>query len=200
MDPLSTADASRAESQVFDTLMQHEYGLRTGTNEQKMNILLGSGAGLWRQTFQQNGNGEPPSAEEDPFEIQKKIQVALNPVMQQVQQLNGSVQQQQGYSQQASVAAGQKNIDEFRDRKGADGKAAHPYFHEVFDDMLAMAQAKVAAGQPPDIAALYESAIWSNASVRAKMQAAERHTSKSSGTAEAGAGKDSRRQSGGWRR
>ena len=180
--------------------MQYEYGLRTGTNEQKINILLGL-ARDYSVNMAQNGNGEPPSAEEDPFEIQQKIQAALNPVMQQVQQLNGSVQQQQGYSQQASVAAGQKNIDEFRDRKGADGKPAHPYFSEVFDDMLERAQAKYAAtGHPPDIAELYEAAIWSNASVRAKVQAAERHTSQSSGTAEADAGKDSRRQSGGWRR
>ena len=153
-------------------------GLRTGTNEQKRNILLGLARDYGVDMREPNGNGEPPSAEEDPFEIQQKIQAALNPVMQQVQQLNGSVQQQQGYSQQASQAAGQQYIDEFRDRKGADGKLAHPYYPEVFDDMLAMAQAKRAAGQPPDIAELYEQAIWSNASVRAKMQAAERHTSK----------------------
>ena len=163
---------------TFDSLMQYEYGLRTGTNEQRINILLGL-ARDYGVNMAQNGNGEPPSAEEDPFEIQKKIQAALNPVMQQVQQLNGSVQQQQGYNQQASQAAGQQYIDEFRDRKGADGKLAHPYYPEVFEqDMLAMAQAKRAAGQPPDIDQLYEQAIWSNASVRAKMQAAERHTSK----------------------
>ena len=162
---------------TFDSLMQYEYGMRTGTNEQKINILQGL-ARDYGVDFRTNGNGEPPSAEEDPFEIQQKIQAALNPVMQQVQQLNGSVQQQQGYSQQASQAAGQQYINEFRDRKGADGKLAHPYYPEVFDDMLAMAQAKRAANQTPDIAELYEQAIWSNASVRAKMQAAERHTSK----------------------
>ena len=164
-------------AQTFDKLMQHEYVLRTGTNEQKAQMLLNL-ARDYQVDMRPNGTAEPPSAEEDPFEIQAKIQAALNPVMQQVQQLNGSVQQQQGHSQQAGVAAGQKNIDEFRDRKGADGKPAHPYFPEVFDDMLAMAQAKVAAGQPPDIAELYEQAIWSNASVRAKVQAAERHTSR----------------------
>ena len=30
-------------AQTFDQLMQHEYGLRTGTNQQKIEILLGSG-------------------------------------------------------------------------------------------------------------------------------------------------------------
>ena len=165
-------------AQTFDSLMQYEYGLRTGTNEQKAQILLGLARDYGVSMAPPNGNGETPSAEEDPFEIQQKIQAALNPVMQQVQQLNGSFQQQQGYSQQASQAAEQKNIEEFRDRKGADGKPAHPYFSEVFDDMLAMAQTQKTAGQTPDLAQLYEQATWSNASVRAKMQAAERHTSK----------------------
>ena len=166
-------------SQVFDKLMQHEYGLRTGTNEQKINILLGL-ARDYQVDMRQNGNGDPPSAEEDPFGVAEKIQAAVGPIVQQVQQMNGNMQQQQGYSQQASTAAAQKNVDEFRNRKGADGKPAHPYYDEVFNDMLAMAQTKQAAGQPPDIADLadmYERATWSNASVRAKMQAAERHIS-----------------------
>ena len=137
---------------TFDSLMQYEYGLRTGTNEQRAQIILGLVRDYQVDMREPNGNGaQQPSAEEDPFEIQQKIQAALNPVMQQVQQLNGSVQQQQGYSQQASQAAGQQYIEEFRDRKGADGKLAHPYYPEVFEDMLAMAQAKRAAGQPPDI-------------------------------------------------
>ena len=164
-------------SQVFDTLMQHEYGLRTGTNEQRIQILLGL-ARDYGVNMAQNGNGEPPSAEEDPFGVTEKIQAAVGPIVQQVQQMNGNMQQQQGYSQQASVAAAQQNIEQFRNSKGADGKPAHPYYAEVEQDMLAMAQAKQAAGQPLDIAELYEQATWTSASVRAKMQAAERHTSK----------------------
>ena len=164
-------------SQVFDKLMQHEYGLRTGTNEQKINILLGL-ASDYQVDMRTNGNGQAPSAEEDPFEIQAKIQSAVGPIVQQVQQMNGNMQQQ-GYSQQqASLTAAQQNIEQFRNSKGSDGKPAHPYYAEVEQDMLAMAQAKQAAGQPLDIAELYEQAIWSNASVRAKMQAAERHTSR----------------------
>ena len=162
--------------QYFNALAQTEHGLRSGTNEQKINILLGL-ARDYGVNMAQNGNGEPPSAEEDPFGIHEKIQAAVNPVIQQVQQLNGNFTQQQGYSQQASQTAAQKNIDEFRDRKGADGKLANPYFSEVFDDMLAMAKTKQATGQPLDLAELYEQSTWSNASVRAKMQAAERHIS-----------------------
>ena len=176
MDPLPAADASRAVPGVRHPDAAR-IRLRTGTNEQKINILLGL-ARDYGVNMAQNGNGEPPSAEEDPFEIQQKIQAAVGPIAQQMQQMNGNMQQQ-GYSQQqASLTAAQQNIEQFRNSKGSDGKAEHPYYSEVEQDMLAMAQAKQAVGQPLDIAQLYEQAIWSNASVRAKMQAAERHTSK----------------------
>ena len=41
--------------------------------------------------------------------------------------------------------------------------------------MLALAQAKSVAGQPLDIAQIYDSACWSNPSIRAKIQAAENY-------------------------
>ena len=159
---------------VVDSLMQYEYGLRTGTNEQKMNILLGL-ARDYGVNFAQNGNGKPaPTADEDPFGIHAQIQQAVNPITQQIQQLQGTFQQQTTSQQQAQVTSAQQTIDRFRDEKGANGKLAHPYYQEVEQDMFGMAQAKQAAGQPLDIAQLYEQACWSNASVRAKMQAAER--------------------------
>ena len=65
-------------------------------------------------------------------------------------------------------------IERFRIEKGADGKPAHPYIDELLDDMTALAQARAAAGQTPDIAELYEAASWSNPSVRAKVQAAQK--------------------------
>ena len=104
--PYLSTDAGRAVDRYSTRLMGYEYGLRTGTNEQKINILLGL-ARDYGVNMAQNGNGEPPSAEEDPFEIQAKIQAAVGPIAQQVQQLNGNFQQQQGYSQQASTAAAQ---------------------------------------------------------------------------------------------
>ena len=161
-------------SQVFESLMQHEYGLRTGTNEQKMNILLGL-ARDYGVDFAKNGGPEAPSAEEDPFGIHSKIQAAVNPLAEQVNNLTGNVQSQTANDQQSRLAAKEREIEEFRESKGADGKAAHPYYAEVQNDMLAAAQAKSASGQPLDIAELYEAACWSNPSVRAKMQAAETH-------------------------
>ena len=162
-------------SQVFEALMQHEYGLRTGTNEQKMNILLGL-ARDYGVDFSRNGGDAAPSAEEDPFGIHSKIQAAVNPLAEQVQSLTGNFQSQTANDQQSRLAAKEREIEEFRTSTGADGKAAHPYYAEVQNDMLAAAQAKSASGQPLDIAELYEAACWSNPSVRAKLQAADNHT------------------------
>ena len=158
--------------QFFNALAQTEHSLRSGTNEQKMNILLGL-ARDYGVDFRQNGNGEPPSAEEDPLGIHAQIQGAVGPLQQQVQHLTGNIYQQNQAQQQGSEQAAQQQIDFFRNEKGADGKPAHPYYDEVYSDMLALAQAKSATGQPLDIAELYDAASWSNASVRAKMQAAE---------------------------
>lgn len=163
-------------AQVFNSLMQHEYALRTGTRQQKENVLL-SLARDYGVDFSQNGGQQAPTAEEDPFEIQKKIQAAVTPLQQQVQQLHGNFEQQ-GYSQQqATQTAAQQQIDQFKAEKGADGKPAHPYYAEVEQNMYALAQAKVATGQPvspADLPTLYEQACWSNPSVREKMLAADR--------------------------
>ena len=160
-------------SQVFDSLMQYEYGLRTGTNEQRMNILVG----LARDYGVSFGNGgqEAPSAEEDPFGFQTQIKQAVEPLNQQISQITGNIQQNQYAQQQSGVATAQQSIDAFQAEKGADGKPAHPYFAEAYNEMLALAQAKSSAGQPLDIAQLYDSACWSNPSTRAKIQAAENY-------------------------
>ena len=145
-------------SAVFDSLMQYEYGLRTGTNEQKMNILMGL-ARDYSVNFTQEGNGAP-SAEEDPFGIHQQIQQAVNPLATQIQQLTGNIEQNNLATQQSSEAEGLEIIDNFRDEKGADGKSAYPHFDEIIDDMLALAKAKSSTGQPLDIAELYDSACW----------------------------------------
>ena len=161
--------------QVFNSLMQHEYGLRTGTNDQKIQILMGL-AQSYGVDLGQNGNGQQaPSAEEDPFGVHERIQQAISPIQQQLQQLNGSFQQYQNGTQQSQQQAAQNSIDQFRDAKDDSGNLAHPYFAEVEGDMMALAQAQISRNQPVDIATLYESAIWSNPSVRAKLQAAQNH-------------------------
>ena len=154
--------------QVINGAMQAVYTLRAGTPEQK--------AGLIKQLAQDYGVSldppKQPSAEEDPFGVQAMIDQKLAPFSQQLQQMGGGMQQQQQAAQQAASQAGMQVIERFRIEKGADGKPAHPYIDELLDDMTALAQARAAAGQTPDIAELYEAASWSNPSVRAKVQAA----------------------------
>ena len=72
-------------AQTFQNLMQAEYTLATGTNEQKIGLLQT----LAREYGVNLGGNGPaaPSAEEDPFEIHKQIQSAVAPLAQQVQQL-----------------------------------------------------------------------------------------------------------------
>ena len=157
-------------AQMFNTLMQTEYQLRTGTNEQRMQILLG----LARDYGVDFGGPPQPTKEEDPFGFQTMLGQRLGPIEQRLEQLGGGIQATQGAHQQVQVAAAGRTIEEFRGAKGADGKPAHPHFDEVADDILAMAQARSTAGQPIDIAKMYEAACWANPSVRAKLQVAER--------------------------
>ena len=156
-------------AQMFHSLLGFEYQLRSGTNEQKIQTLMQLAQAYGVEFAQQQAE---PSAEEDPFGIQKQIAAAVDPIKQQLGQVSGGFQQQNQQTQQAEQARLQQQVRDFADEKGADGKLAHPYFSEVRQDMAALAQAKAAAGQPQDIAELYETACWSNPSVRAKMQAA----------------------------
>ena len=153
----------------FDDIGRTAYSLQTGNNEQRINILLGLARDLGVD-FGQNGGQAPPTAEEDPFGIQQKIQQAVGPLVQQVQGIQGNIQNNSQAQQQQATQAAQGQIESFREAKGADGKLAHPYFDEVYDEMLATAQAKQELNQPVDLAQLYEATCWSNADVRQKIQ------------------------------
>ena len=111
-------------SQVFDSLMQYEYGLRTGTNEQRMNILVG----LARDYGVSFGNGgqEAPSAEEDPFGIQTQIQQAVGPLNQQISQLTGNIQQNHYAQQQSGEACGATEYRRLPSGKGSRWKTGAP--------------------------------------------------------------------------
>ena len=148
--------------------------LLAGTNEQKANLLLS----LARDYGVNFGGPPEPTAEEDPFGFQKMLNSALNnrlgPVEQALQRLGGGLQGMHGQHQATQEAGAMRAIEEFRGATGDGGKPAHPYFDEVASDLLAMAQARSASGQPLDLAQMYEAACWANPPVRAKLQLAER--------------------------
>ena len=161
-------------AQAFNALMQTEYTLRSGTNEQKL-AMLEKLAIDYNVHLGAEATSDQWTDENDPFGSNRAAAQAVQPVLQQMQQMQAGIQQQAHAGQSQQVQTVERQIEVFRTEKGADGKAAHPYFEEVMADMQVMAQANHLNGQPSDLAELYEKACWADASVRAKVQAAEKH-------------------------
>ena len=161
---------------MFSDLMQTEYALRTGTNADRKQILIGL-AQRYNVDFEAPAEASP---EDDPFGVQKMVREAVAPLQQRIEAVNGGFQQQQAAAQAAAREEAARIVRGFEDEKGADGKPAHPYFQEVRTRMRSMAQAAEAAGQPVDIASIYEAACWSDPSVRAKMLAEEKRAGQAS--------------------
>ena len=158
------ATADRA----FNHLMELEYGLRTGTNEQKKELLRG--------LIHDYGVDVEDPAQADPndpgglrAEMRAAISEQIGPLRQRMDEVTGGMQNQ-------AVASIQQQVDAFKAEKGEDGKPAHPYFDEVRKDMATLAQAEFAAGRQPDMATLYANACWVNPSVREKMQIASQRS------------------------
>ena len=150
--------------------LNFRYQLDTGTPEQRRRVI----EDLAQRYGVSLAPDQEPSPEEDPFEIQKRVNAVVTPLQQQVAQLTGGIQSQMAAQQAAAQQAAMREVQEFRDEKGKDGKPTHPYFDEVRTMMASMAQAEAAAGRTPDIATLYEQATWADPSVRAKRQLAEK--------------------------
>ena len=89
--------------------------------------------------------------------------------------MRAGFQHQATAAQQAAAAQAAEEIRRFTEAKTEAGAPAHPYFAEVEADMTRLAQTDRAAGLAPTLADLYERAIWSNPTVRAKMLAAQQH-------------------------
>ena len=140
--------------QAFDRLINAEYTLRTGTQEQKRDAL--------RQFVRDYGITKPGQNE-------PQIAPEVAQVQHQVNQLNAMQQQQINAARQANVANATAQVTAFRDEKMEDGNLAHPFFADVEADMTMLAQADLAAGRQPEISDLYERACWSNPTVRQRL-------------------------------
>ena len=78
--------------------------------------------------------------------------------------------QQNAYQQQ--VGGIEAQVQQFAEAKDESGNPAHPYFGEVYEDMVGLAQQRPGVG----LDQLYDAAIWGNPGVRAKVLAAQNHT------------------------
>lgn len=111
--------------------------------------------------------GENSSGEGDEF-----ADPEMQTLRQELADLKGSVTQRQQaeYTERQNTIVSE--IQQFAEAKDDAGELAHPYFNDVMDDIMMLAQAERTAGRQPVLQDLYDKAIWSNTSVREQMQAA----------------------------
>ena len=146
--------------QAVNAMLGAEYKLRTGTPEQKQQMLakMANDYGI--------PMGEPP---EDAPQVDPNYLALQGEIRDLRAGLNNSAQAQHGVRVHEATGA----VQAFAEAKNADGSFVHPHFGEVEADMTRLAQADVAAGVQPNIDQLYERACWSNAAVRGQLISAQ---------------------------
>lgn len=110
--------------------------------------------------------GVDVNALDQPY-IDPTVSALLNPLQQQVQQLQQQIHQQQAgqtHQQQASLI---NEISAFEEAKDANGQLLHPHFREVFEDMLKA----INMGYANDVGTAYQIASQINPQVRERAQA-----------------------------
>lgn len=147
---------------AVDRLMNVEYGLRTGTQDEKRQIL--------RELAQSYGITAPQEGETPPdpqiAELRREIQT-----------LRGQSQQQTQSTEDQRVAQMEASVQQFAEQRTEQGDLAHPYFGEVQGYMAAFAQHEIAAGKQPELGSLYDQACWASPTVRAKLIAEQQKAS-----------------------
>lgn len=88
--------------------------------------------------------------------------------------LRNSIAQRERADREARLGAVNAQIEEFSEMKTEAGELAHPYFADVMDEIIALAQAERQAGREPDLGAMYDKAVWMNPSTREKLIASQR--------------------------
>ena len=151
--------------QAFETLMNVEHRLRSGTPEQKMGVLreLVTAYGITAP----EGGQEGEAAKADPRVDDLDRRVAA-----------GEDQRRQEWEaarhQNMEVAA--QEVGAFKTAVTEAGKLAHPHFGEVEQEMARLARADLAARKQPNIEDLYKRACWGSDTVREKMLSERKET------------------------
>ena len=164
-------------AQVADTAMQFDYAMRSAaSNDQRLDVLFKMGR-MYGVDFSQAGGPQQIDPKDDPFAVQRRIQEAHGPLEQQIGQVNQTLaqmqqqaEQQKEQQKQAEIAQMKQTVAAFQNERDDKGQIKHPYFADVQQDIVMLAKAMQASGQPMDLAKLYEQACWTNPNVRAKMQ------------------------------
>lgn len=112
-------------------------------------------AGVLKQVAAQYGVDMSSLTGSDEF-VDPQVQALTNQIAELKQQLSQTVQTQQTSVQEQQI----QQLAAFRDQKDAEGKALHPHFDAVMDDMTRLAQGYRANGdQMPTLEELYSYAL-----------------------------------------
>lgn len=107
--------------------------------------------------------------EQDQGFVDPKVQ-SLEQQLQSLQQSIVQQEQQKQTEQQNTVLT---EIQKFSEAKTEAGEPAHPYFNELYPDMIRLAHAERAAGREPSLEKLYQDAQWINPEIREHIQSAQ---------------------------
>lgn len=178
------------QDQAVAAMMPIETQLRMGNPDQKMQALrkLALDYGVIQQGQQLDlGQGQQQFQQQDPYanlfddpnqqqnQQQNVLQndPAMLAVMDRLNGIESTFQQQAQTTQQQQVNTQVSAIDNFIKEKNSDETLKHPYANEVLQSMTTLAQVKQASGQSVNLQDLYDEAIWSNPSTREKLLATQ---------------------------
>lgn len=93
-------------------------------------------------------------------------QVIQDPRVTQLQQRLDNYEKQQN---QTRLSSTRTHIEQFAAATNTDGSLAHPYFDEVVENIIHLAQVERSAARVPDMQKLYDTAVWANDGTRTKL-------------------------------
>lgn len=144
---------------VIDGLMRAEWTLRHGTPAEKRGLID-------RLTGDYGVPSQEDAVAADPLGVTTAIDQALGPVRAQLEALQGA---------DPDVQEMNREIEEFRSERGADGQLLRPHYDEVAGDIRMLAEVRLRNGQPLGaLQDLYDTAVWSHPGLREKLQQGRR--------------------------
>jgi len=105
-------------------------------------------------------------------------------LVQRLQQLEERENQRIQSTQAERISIAQRQIDTFAAEKDAAGNLAHPFFPELENEIMGLAQIDRSQGKPLDLADLYDRAIYANRETRAKLLATKEAEAKQKAAAD----------------
>jgi hypothetical protein len=123
---------------------------------------------------QHQAAGEDPSAQLL-AQLQQNLMQAFAPKLAKIDQWEQTQQQTHLAAAQQREAEIETRITSFKSAADEKGNLLHPYFEEVEQDMIALAQSYMAMKRPlPELDALYDQAVYANPSTRQALLATQK--------------------------